>query len=454
MSASDPGAPLPIAALIADDEKNIRLTLAACLQGLGCRVAAVDSIESALLAASQQAFDLAFLDLRLGNQNGLDLLPRLLAERPNLSVVVITAHASFDTAVEAIKRGAADYLPKPFTPDQVEHVVQEVMRRRDMLRRLEDLGRQVRSLVPEVDLATRSPKMQSALEMASRAAASSVPILLCGENGTGKTVLARLVHERSPRRDRPFVVVNCPTLSDELLSSELFGHAKGAFTGAVRDQPGRVESAEGGTLFLDEVGEISSALQAKLLRFVQDKQFERLGEGKTRTADVRIVSATNRDLQANVAAGKFREDLWHRLNVIEVSVPPLRERREDILPLAESFLAFFGRSTGRAGLELSPSAQALLHGYDWPGNVRELRNAIERAVILWPARILEPQAFPERMVSHASAAPRIGDNLTLDEIERLHTLAVLSRTATLDEAATILGIDPSTLYRKRKKFES
>jgi NtrC-family two-component system response regulator AlgB len=246
--------------------------------------------------------------------------------------------------------------------------------------------------------------------------------------------------------------VNCPTLSEELLASELFGHARGAFTGAVRDQEGRVEAAEGGTVFLDEVGEISPSLQAKLLRFLQEKRFERVGETRTRAADVRIVAATNRDLDAAVKAGRFREDLLYRLNVMEIVVPPLRERTEDILPLARGFVEFFARQAARPPPDLSPAAEKLLVAYPWPGNVRELRNAMERALILAGGQVLEPESFPERIAASASDAAALGGNFTIEEVEREHALRVMAHTATMEEAARVLGIDVSTLWRKRKKW--
>ena len=242
-------------------------------------------------------------------------------------------------------------------------------------------------------------------------------------------------------------------MSGELLASELFGHAHGAFTGAVRDQPGRVEAAEGGTLFLDEIGEIEPPLQAKLLRFLQDKEFERVGETRTRRADVRVIAATNRDLDADVAAGRFREDLLFRLNVIEVAVPALRERPEDIIVLARGFLAFFARAASRATPELAPETEAALLAYAWPGNVRELRNAMERAVILVPARRLGVDALPERIAAHVHASPQVGGEFSIDQIEREHIERVVSRAPTLDDAARILGIDASTLYRKRKRYD-
>jgi NtrC-family two-component system response regulator AlgB len=248
-------------------------------------------------------------------------------------------------------------------------------------------------------------------------------------------------------------VVNCPTLTEELLASELFGHSRGAFTGAVRDQPGRVEAAEHGTLFLDEIGELSPALQSKLLRFLQEKQFERVGETQTRTADVRVVAATNRDLEAEVKSGRFREDLLYRLNVIDVVVPPLRERPDDILPLAREFLVYFSRTARRPVPQLAPEAERALLAYPWPGNIRELRNALERAVILSSAQSLPPQALPERIAAHAAPAPALGGDFTLEQIEREHILRVLARTKTQEEAARILGVDASTLWRKRKKYD-
>jgi two-component system, NtrC family, response regulator AlgB len=445
--------PTDLAVLVIDDEKNIRRTLSIGLESMGCRVVEAASGNAALASLEREPFDLAFLDLRLGGEDGLDLLPRLLAQRPDLSVVVITAHATFDSAVEAIKRGAMDYLPKPFSPDQIRHVLDQVATHRRMARRVAELEEQLSGEVPEVDVSTLSPAMRSALEIIARSAASDAPVLVRGENGTGKGVLARLLHAQSARGPRAFVTVNCPTLSDELLASELFGHAKGAFTGAVKDQPGRVEAAEGGTLFLDEIGEMSPSLQSKLLRFLQEKQFERVGETRTRRADARVVAATNRDLERDIQEGRFRQDLLFRINVIEVKVPPLRERGEDILPLARRFLSFFGRSASRPAPALSVEAEAALLGYAWPGNVRELRNAMERAVILWPAQRLGLEALPETIIAHTTTGPRLGGDHSLEAIEREHVERVLSRTPTLEDAARVLGIDASTLWRKRKKYE-
>jgi NtrC-family two-component system response regulator AlgB len=439
-------------ALVVDDEKNIRATLSMCLADADFTVTAVPAAAAALDAARRHAYDLAFVDLNLAGASGLELISALLGEQPQLGIIVITAYATIETAVEATKRGAFDYLPKPFTPAQIRHVAEQAIERRSLAQHVADLEQQIHEVVPEADLTSDAPKMRALLERLKPAAASDAPVLFRGESGTGKGVLARALHAQSPRAPHPFVVVNCPTLSEELLASELFGHAKGAFTGAVRDQAGRVEAAQGGTLFLDEIGEIAPGLQAKLLRFVQEKRFERLGESRERTADVRIVAATNRDLEQDVASGRFREDLLYRLNVIEVTVPPLRERPEDLLRLANGFLAFFTRDL-RPKRELSAAAVEALRGYSWPGNIRELRNAIERAVILWPSRIIEPAAFPDRIAGCTASAPRLGGDFSLEAIEREHILHVIARAPTLEDAAKTLAIDSSTLWRKRKRYE-
>jgi two-component system, NtrC family, response regulator AlgB len=442
-----------LAVLVVDDEKNIRQTLRVCLESMDAEVTEAGSATAALESIGRTVFDLVFLDLRLGTQSGLDLIPQLLAENPNVAIIVVTAYATVETAVEAIRRGAWDYLPKPFTPGQIRHLLEKVTVQRSLSVRMADLQERLQAEAPDTDLDSAAPAMRSVLEVVSRAAQSDVSVLFRGESGTGKGVLSRAMHLQSARRARPFVTVNCPTLTEELLASELFGHAKGAFTGAIRDQPGRVEVAEGGTLFLDEIGDLPASLQAKLLRFLQEKRFERVGETRTRKSDVRVVAATNRDLEIDVRSGRFREDLLFRLNVIEVRVPSLHERPEDIVPMARRFLAFFARSLGRPVATLSPAAEHMLSNYGWPGNVRELRNAIERAIILWPSTIIEPLAFPERIAGTKERGPYIGGKFTLDEIERAQIGAIVAQSKTMEEAATVLGIDDSTLWRKRKKYE-
>lgn len=443
----------PLHALVVDDEPNIRSTLSLCLESIGCEVHAAGGAREALAVAARRSFDVVFLDVRLGQADGMALLPDLLRLSPRVSVVMITAYASIESAVKAVKAGAQDYLPKPFTPAQIRLIIDRFRERMALESRVANLEGTLSDTSPRVMIETHSRVMQQAVDTVTRAASADTAVLLRGESGTGKGVLARVLHERSSRASRRLVTVNCPTLTDELLASELFGHMRGAFTGAVRDQRGKVEEADGGTLFLDEIGEISPALQAKLLRFVQDREFERVGDTQTRRANVRLVAATNRDLQADVEAGRFRLDLLYRLNVIEVTVPALRERREDLIELARHFLAFAARDVGRLAVTISPEAEALLLAYPWPGNVRELRNELERAIVLSPGEILRPESFSDRVRGGANTLPAVGGDFTLSQIEQEHMLRVLSRTATREEAARILGIDPSTLWRRLKRYE-
>jgi NtrC-family two-component system response regulator AlgB len=307
--------------------------------------------------------------------------------------------------------------------------------------------------VPEADLQTSEESMRRVLEVAFKVAPSDATVLVRGESGTGKGVLARAIHARSPRAEAPFVTVNCPSLSAELLESDLFGHVKGAFTGAVQDTVGKVAAAEGGTLFLDEVGDLPLALQPKLLRLLQEKRYERVGEARTRVCDVRILTATNHDLHADTAAGRFREDLLYRLNVIELVVPPLRERRRDIGPLAEHLLQFFAKQAGKQLTGYTPEAREAIERHSWPGNVRELRNAIERGVILSSGPVVGLADLPAQVGAPLPGrAVEVGHEVTLEQLEAEHIRRVLLSKPTLDEAAAVLGIDPSTLYRKRKRY--
>ena len=294
--------------------------------------------------------------------------------------------------------------------------------------------------------------MRQAVDLAFQAAASEATVLLRGESGTGKGVLARAMHARSLRAGGPFVTVHCPSLSAELLESDLFGHVRGAFTGAMQNTTGKVAAAQGGTLLLDEISELPLSVQPKLLRLVQDKAYERVGETRTHVADVRILSATNRDLPAEVAAGRFREDLYYRLNVIDVELPPLRRRRGDILPLAERLLRSFARQSGKPGAAFTAAAKAVLGKYDWPGNVRELRNAVERGVILSPGREIDLVHLPAQIGSRPPSRVEIGGTITLEPWRPSICARVMATAPSLDEAAAMLGIDPSTLYRKRKRF--
>ena len=441
----------PLRVLVVDDEINIRKTLAICLETEGHTVTAVSNFKDALAEASRRSFDLAFVDLRLGTDDGLDLIPALLAATPWLKIIVITAYASIDTAVEAIRRGATDYIPKPFTPAEINLAVGKVFEVRSLEQKVaalqEDLGRQR----PEIDFASSSPGMQRAVNMARQAAASEATILLCGESGTGKTVLARAIHSWSGRAAKPFSLVSCPSFPPELLESELFGHAKGAFTGAVRDNPGRIAATDGGTVLLDEIGDLPLPLQPKLLRFVQDREYERIGETVTRKADVRLIAATNTNLADAVKEGRFREDLYFRLSVIPIEMPPLRERPDDIPVIAERLLAFHARSNHRSFLGFNDDALRALAAYRWPGNVRELSNAVERAAILCPTDRIGAECLPADLCP-GDAEVKIGDPVSLDKVEEAHIRRVLAASRSLQEAASVLGIDQATLWRRRKTY--
>jgi NtrC-family two-component system response regulator AlgB len=417
-----------------------------------------------LEALERARFDIVFLDLWLQAESGLTVLPEILRRQAGIGVIVITAFASFETAVEAMRLGAVDYLPKPFTPEQVRHAARRVVSANVLRRQLSELQDRLDETEGEATFETRNPAYAAFLQTAVRAAASDTVILLRGESGTGKTVLARWIRHHSKRADRPFVTVHCPMLSSDLMSSALFGHKRGAFTGAASDAAGKVDTAAGGTLFLDEVADLTADAQARLLRFLHDRRYERLGDPRERRADVRLITATNRPLEEEVKAGRFREDLLFRLNVIALTVPPLRERREDILPLAAHYLHFFERRQGRQHLSFSPRCESAIVDYSWPGNLRELRNAVERAVILSPASILEAQDLGLEEVSHEiahqtagqgtarSVTPILGEDFSLAEVEREHIARVVARASSFDAAAQILGIDPTTLQRKRKRY--
>lgn len=437
--------------LVVDDEAPLRETFRYCLHDAGFSVMTAATAEQAQQLVQSHVFDVCFLDLRLGESSAMDLLPDLKIAAPWMRVVIVTAFSSVETAVNAMRAGAVDYLVKPCSPEQLRLAARKQVHERRMELRIAELER-ASSDHDDALLASQSPAMAHLLATARQVAASDANILLLGESGTGKGVLARAIHGWSRRVTAPFATINCPSLGGDLFESELFGHRRGAFTGAVQNSPGRVSQADGGTLFLDEVGDVPLALQPKLLRFLQDKEYERIGDPVTRRADVRLVAATNRDLSQMAQRGEFRQDLLYRLDVIRLNLPALRERREDIVPLTERFLAGFIAEHGSRARGLSEAARSELRDHSWPGNIRELRNAIERACILCDGELIEPRHLGLGTRSESSSLTANTRIPSLDELERAHILRVIAETDSLEQAARTLGIDSSTLYRKRKQY--
>lgn len=451
--------------LIVDDERSIRLTTSIALEAEGHYVETVEDGTLAVKRSKEENFDLVFLDLRLGDEDGLEILQKILTIKPQQLVTIFTAHASISTAVKATQLGAFDYLEKPFTPDQLRAILikaQKALKTQGEVVQLketvQELKSEARHASPPLRFSSEDSRTREEFDILFRAAATNASILILGESGTGKSVIAREIHDRSHLRDKPFVTVSCPSLSRELLESALFGHMKGSFTGAVRDTWGKVHAADGGTLFLDEIGELPMEIQPKLLRLLQEREYERLGENKVREANVRVIAATNRDLRHSIADGHFREDLYYRLNVISVTVPALRDRQADLQRFAKDYLDFFAGQLGRKIDGFSETGRTALLRHSWPGNLRELRNAIERATILARGTTVDgvdlprPAPLPNAGVAGSSDALGIGGEHSLEEIEHAHLIKVLDWAPSLHDAASVLGIDKATLYRKRKRF--
>jgi two-component system, NtrC family, response regulator AlgB len=448
--------------LVIDDDKTFRDATCFLIEEAGHYAEGVESGHLGLNWLKEDQWDAVLLDVNLGSENGLDVLVDIQKQFPHTPVVLLTAQGSIKTAVEAMRRGAVDFVEKPFQREQFLTVLARLQRLNQMSRRIERLEQEAsetkaQNIEPIFDFTT--PVMKEVMDVLLRAAKTPASILILGESGTGKSVAARAVHEKSHVADKPFVTVSCPSLSRELLESELFGHVRGSFTGAIKDHWGKVKAAEGGTLFLDEIGDLPMEIQPKLLRLLQEREYERLGENITRQANLRVIAATNRDLKKRVAEGHFREDLYFRLNVIAVEMPPLRARGEDLIRFAEHYEKYFAEQCARKLEGISADGIACLRQYSWPGNLRELRNAIERAVILAKREQLFPEDFPSELRAPSTTAPGTAENLpqvgsliSLDKLEEAHLRKILERTASLTEAAEILGIDQATLYRKRKKI--
>jgi two-component system response regulator AtoC len=432
--------------LVVDDEEGIREFVAEALEDDGhVAVRARDGAEAAARLRAQ-AFDLMITDLRMPEMDGMALVRAARAEQPEMEVIVLTAHGSVETAVEAMKLGAFDYLRKPIaSPGELRLLVSRALERRRLLA-LQDRSAREAPQLPK--LSYGDPAMAPIVEAVEKVARTNATVLLLGESGTGKEVAARTIHARSARSSGPFVAVSCAAIAEGVLESELFGHEKGAFTSAVATRRGRIELADGGTLFLDEIGELKLELQSKLLRVLQERRFERVGGTRTIEADVRWIAATNRDLEAMAADGRFRQDLYHRLAVFPIRLPPLRERRGDIVPLAETLIARIGRDLGRPGLRLGAEVRQAIVDADWPGNVRELANALERAAILADG----PELRVRDLGTLARPRPAAGGG-ALSDVERdtiARTLAEVGGNRR--QAAARLGIGLRTLYEKLKRY--
>lgn len=448
--------------LVADDEESLRLVLQTVLLKAGYDVDVVDNGLDAVDKARKKSYEAVLLDIRMPRLDGLETFYEIQKFAPDLPVILMTAFSSAQIAVEAMKRGAFDYISKPFNVDEVKILIERAMNMRSLAREVEYLKREVRTLsqdaVGPYRLIGESPKVQEVYKSIGRVANSKATVLLSGESGTGKGLVAKTIHFSSERWQRPFIEVNCGAIPQGLLESELFGHEKGAFTGAISQKPGKFELAEGGTIFLDEISEMDLSLQVKLLRVLQDRQFERVGGTKTFSANVRVIAATNRDLLEEIAAKRFRSDLYYRLNVVSIDMPSLRERGEDILLLAEYFLARFAAETGRTGMFFSPQVQGIFKRYPWPGNVRELENAVEHAVTMSNSRVILPEHLPLNIAGGEPPDARVLVNQSenfrplgevLAEAEKIHIAEALKLTGgNRARAAKLLQISRRGLIYK------
>ena len=434
--------------LVVDDEASIRRLIEKELSSDRRLIQSAGTVADALSLFKQEKFDVVVLDMRLPDGNGLDVLVQLQQIAPEIQVIIITGHGDVDNAVQAMKLGAYDYITKPFELERLELIVEKAFQR-SRLQRENQLLRHAKSEEPPPRLIGRSPKMDQVRFLSQKVAPTDVPVLLTGESGTGKNLVAQLIHELSRRNAMPLVTKNCGTFQKDLLRSELFGHRKGAFTGATESSEGLLSFANQGTLFLDEVGELSMEVQSGLLRVIENQTYRGVGEKEERKVNVRFIFATNRDLRNEVALGRFSEALYHRLNVFMIPLPPLRERKEDIPLLVEHFI---GRlSSGDKKLYLTDRTMQCLMAYDWPGNVREMHNVLERGVILSEGDLVSERALPIEIVQAAPPSSEKAPFLSLDEVERQHILAVLNYVGgSRTRAADILGIGRKTLYRKLK----
>lgn len=440
--------------LIIDDEKNIREGLAAALEMEGYTVALAADGKQGLARMVKGDIDLVITDLRMPEVSGEQVLAKVAAENPGVPVIVLTGHGSIDSAVEAMRNGAYDFLTKPLNLDQLILIVKRALESRELAIKHRELLEQLNSRKSFESIIGKSAEMQKIFATVRKAADSKASVLITGESGVGKELIANALHNLSPRRDKPLIKVHCAALSENLLESELFGHEKGAFTGAVARKRGRFELAAGGTIFLDEIGEIDQNVQIKILRVLQDKRFERVGGEETIEVDVRVIAATNRDLEKEIADGRFREDLYYRLNVVHIHVPPLRERRDDIPLLIASFLQEFAKENGKNIEGIDARARSALYKFDWPGNIRQLRNCLESAVVMCSSSVITLEDLPPSIAgSGEDALISIPAGIPMEEAEKIliqQNLAI--NKGNKSKTADILGIGRKTLHRKLDEY--
>ncbi|MCL7927758.1 MAG: sigma-54 dependent transcriptional regulator [marine benthic group bacterium] len=435
--------------MIVDDERSVRESLREWFLEDGFEVVTAEDGLDALKKLDSDPFDLLVVDLKMPRMDGISLQRRLRETHPDLTIIILTAFASVETAVEALKLGAFDYVTKPVDPDELSHTVRRALERKQLTDENARLRDKVTQLATAAPIVGSSRGMERVMELVGTVAETDASVVIRGESGTGKELIARAIHGASPRRFFPIVAVNCGAIPETLLESELFGHEKGAFTGAHYRRKGKLELANGGTLFLDEIGEIPAKMQVDLLRVLESHRFNRLGGAQEIESDFRLVCATNRDLEALVKEGRFREDLYYRIHVFSIEIPPLRERREDIPLLVEHFVEKLSRSMGKPSKQLSEESEELLQAYDWPGNVRELENAIERAMVIGTTDSIRPQDLPLQ-VEQEGGTPR---DRSLESLESEHIARVLrEESGNVSQAARVLGIDRGTLYNKIKKY--
>jgi len=449
MPTTDKARPLP-RILVVDDEAIVLESLAEWFKQDGYSVGTARNGKEALHAVADDDYDIALLDIKMPGMDGLELQSRLVEQKPDLTIIIMTAYASVDSAVRALKAGAYDYITKPFDPEELSLLVRRASEHRSLQKENIRLKESIDAIASSSAIIGESPAMHRVLELIDAVAASDATALIKGESGTGKELVARAIHAQSARRYNPLVVVNCGALTESLLESELFGHEKGAFTGAQYRHKGKFELADGGTVFLDEIADIGPHVQVDLLRVLEDKTITRVGGTHPIPVSFRVVAATNKNLEAMVEKGDFRDDLYWRLNVFTIEIPPLRERRSDIPLLAEHFIRQFTRSMNRPETKLAPEALDALTAYDWPGNVRELQNAIERAVVVGSPPVIKVRDLPARITASEPTPGR----RSLAEMERVHIASVLDANEwNISRSAEVLGIDRGTLYNKIKKYE-